>query len=196
MKRLSILFLATFLFIGCSQKEPTMNELPYYSKDKVNLYLLNNETVLSSQIEYIYTIESNSFNKNINICYAQYSYTQLEEGNYNIKVIQRGKISPFEDRTDHEYFNSFLKKGETYILRIDASYDIKSAGKLLVHNRLLDNSLDPKIKIVEVEKDKVIKTFEEMKNHTNIFGNRSYPLRAEDNNNELTCFEQAFKNAF
>lgn len=196
MKRLSILFLATFLLVGCTQKEPTIKELPHYSKDKVNLYLLNNETVLSSQIEYIYTVESNNFNKNINICYAQYSYTQLEEGNYNIKAIQRGKISPFEDRKDHEYFNSFLKKGKTYILKTDTTHDIISLGKLLAHNRFLDNSLDPKIKIVEIKKDEAIKIFEEIKEHKNLFGNRPYPIRAEDNNKELTCFEQAFKNTF
>ncbi|TLS99914.1 hypothetical protein [Aliarcobacter cibarius] len=197
MKRLSIVFLLAFLFAGCSQKEPNkVKELPHYNKEKVNLYLLNNETVLSNQVEFIYRIKSDNFNKNINVCYAQYSYTELEEGNYNIEVVQRAKRSPFSDRTDHEFFNSYLKKGETYILKIDKNHDTKSLGKLIAHNWLLDNSLDPKITILEVKKDEALNIFEDMRKHTNLFGKRPYPIKAEDSKTDDACSVQAFKNTF
>lgn len=185
------------LFIGCSNKELSrVKELPYYNKEKVNLYLINNQTVLSNQVEFTYTIKSDNFNKKINVCFSQYSYTELEEGNYNIQAVKRAKLSPFSDRKDHEYFNSYLKKGETYILRIDTNHDMLSFGKLLAHTMLLDNSLDPKITILEVKKDEALNIFEEMKNHTNLFGKRPYPLKSEDNNTDDFCIEQALKNTF
>ena len=149
MFKFFISIISCLLFLGCATKEPIAKELPYYNKDKVNLYLLNNETELTNQKEYIYTIESKNFIKKINVCYSQYSYSQLEEGYYNIKAVQRDKISPFNDRQDHEYFNSFLEKGKSYILKIDTNYDSVSIGKFIA-STVLDNSLDPKIKIVKI----------------------------------------------
>ena len=56
-------------FIGCSNKELSrVKELPYYNKEKVNLYLIYNQTVLSNQVEFTYTIKSDNFNKKINVC--------------------------------------------------------------------------------------------------------------------------------
>ena len=195
MFKFFISIISCLLFLGYATKEPIAKELPYYNKDKVNLYLLNNETELTNQKEYIYTIESKNFIKKINVCYSQYSYSQLEEGYYNIKAVQRDKISPFNDRQDHEYFNSFLEKGKSYILKIDTNYDSVSIGKFIA-STVLDNSLDPKIKIVKIEKLEALEILEEMKNHTNLFGNRPYSLRAEDNEMDKTCLEIALKNIF
>ena len=195
MFKFFISIISCLLFLGCATKEPIAKELPYYNKDKVNLYLLNNETELTNQKEYIYTIESKNFIKKINVCYSQYSYSQLEEDYYNIKAVQRDKISPFNDRQDHEYFNSFLEKGKSYILKIDTNYDSVSIGKFIA-STVLDNSLDTKIKIVKIEKLEALNIFKEMKNHTNLFGKRPYPLKSEDNNTDDFCIEQALKNTF
>lgn len=195
LSRLFIVFFIGILFSACSSKEPkiALKDFPHYNKDKVNLYLLNNETELKYQIEYIYKISSINFNKEITLCYNQYSYTELDEGNYIIQAEQKDKGHAFKSRDDHESYTDFLKNGNIYILKTNTSYDLESAGKFLLGSILL-NPLDPKISVIQLQNDEALNSLNEMADFKNLLGKRPYPFRAEQNNDN--CVNMILKNAF
>ncbi|MCT7643875.1 hypothetical protein [Aliarcobacter butzleri] len=196
MTRLFIVFFMVILFSSCSSKtqnSAVLNTFPHYNKDKVNLYLLNNETELKHQIDYIYKISSLNFNKEITLCYNQYSYTELDEGNYIIQAQQKDKRHAFKSRDDHESYTDFLKNGNIYVLKTNTSYDLESAGKFLLGSILL-NPLDPKINVIQLQNDEALNSLNEMSNFKNLLGKRPYPFRAEQNNDN--CINMALKNTF
>ncbi|WP_418179738.1 hypothetical protein ACNSOO_04545 [Aliarcobacter lanthieri] len=195
MIRLFIVLLIAISFNGCASKTYTQKfiTLPHYTEDKANLYLINNETEIGSHVEYIYKIESKNFNKEILICYNQYSYTALDEGHYIISAVQKDKNHAFGSREDNENDWGILKKGEIYIFKTDTSYDVISVGKFL-GSSIFNNPIAPKIKIVRLQTDETIVALNNMAQFTNFFGIRPYPLIAEENTD--TCTKMALKNTF
>ncbi|QDF28972.1 hypothetical protein [Halarcobacter anaerophilus] len=190
-----ILFL---IFSGCVANKISIEPikaLPFYDKDKANVYLVNNETEMGYQMEYKYIIESDRLKKDMLVCYSQYSYQSLDEGKYKFLLKNNG-TNMVGEREDAVPYVIEVKKGEIYILKPDTTFDVKAALKFFTFVPLLNkgmNPVDPHIELKEIDKNLALEEINKGLQFTNIFngGKRPYPKRAEDNIGN-SCLDMAF----
>lgn len=179
-----------YMFSGCVTKElKPLAKFPHYDKDKANVYVLNNETELGYQQEYKYTISSKDTEKEVMICFSQYSYQALEEGKYKFSISTNGVIIG-GNREDNIPYEANIKKGDIYVLKPQTSIDLLSVGKMFVAAL---GSVDPHIELKRIDNKEGLIEIRKGMEFTNTFtGKRPYPYRAEDNN-ETSCIKVAAK---
>jgi len=186
----SILFIGILLG-GCATKEPKNKvvSLPYYNKDKANLYFINNETSMGLQIHFNLKISSKEYEKKILTCYAQYSYQELEEGDHIINV-ESSELQLLGKRDDHIAYKNYLKSGEIYIIKAKATTDIKAFGKQLFNPGGF--SPDAKIELKEISYEEGLKELGFAMDFKGGIAGR-YPFRAEENKKkDSSCIIQYF----
>lgn len=198
MTRLFIVFFMVILFSSCSSKTQNpivLNTLPHYNKDKVNLYFVNSEISQSfmdaakgkrSVINFSYKIigkENTILGTN---CYGQYSYNELEKGNYKIELLN-SQSQLLGKREDNISLEKYLKKGETYIFKIQGNEDDKATAKGIVNFSVFSGK-DLKLSLLEISQKDGINYINNGINMVNpIDGKRDFPIRAEDNKKNETC---------
>ena len=185
MLRLLISCLFILLFAGCSMNRveiESIKKLPHYNKDKANVYFINNERVLTFDIEYLIEFYSLFGSESLSVCYNQYSYHELEEGDYSIGLTQYKENHIFGSREDHEKLETYFKKGKIYILKPDPENDLLSIVKFLFTDVRTGNSLvDPILKLKFVEQDEALNKIDKIIKFKDIFGRRVIPARADEN---------------
>jgi len=185
MIKISVLIFIAILLSGCATKgENSLTQFPHYNKDKVNLYFVNNEKPLGHKHNFKYKLFSENDTQETLLCFGQYSYKELDEGKYKLEVI-KAEFNIFGNRTDHTPFETYLKNGEIYVLKVDTIIDLKDILKRVS----LIGSIDVLMKIKPITHQEGLSELGKGKYFIeNELLIRKYPLRAEDNHLK-TCLQ-------
>lgn len=129
------LLLVTFFFIGCSTKEVIKKEpfkLPYFNKDKANLYILNKQDLFTfSRESVIINLDCNNSSYGAIVNTIQFAYFPLEHGSCSLFVNNYDNLKAAFGRRDGQKLNLNLEAGKIYFVDIDLSMDAKSWFKFV-----------------------------------------------------------------
>jgi len=145
------LLLASLFFIGCSTREVVKNEpfkLPYFDKDKANLYILNKQDLFTFSRESVIVnldCDNSSYGAIVNT--IQFAYFSLEHKTCSVYVNNYDNLKPAFGRRDGQKINLNLEVGKIYFVDIDLSMDTKSWFKFVFTPVWLDME-DPLIESI------------------------------------------------
>lgn len=132
-------------------------------------------------IEYLVEFHSLVDNESISVCYNQYSYNSLREGEYSITLKQYKTNHMFGSRKDHKSMELYLEKGKTYILKPDPENDFLSIVKYLFTDWRTGQYLsDPILKLKEIDYKDALVEVDAVLKFKDAFGRRVYPPRADN----------------